>query len=120
MQKALFVLFSLFVATKIFAYETDPQQELFKAAVSAHNNEIKMCYRDNLKKMKGGEGKVVIEFEVNDQGVLTKSAINEKKTTLKNEFLFECMQAKIKTWVFPAAPKGKALSVSYPYIFKKN
>lgn len=120
MQKYFFVLVSLMFVQVAVSYEADPQAEQAKAAVSAHSNEVRMCYRDNAKKIKGAEGKIVVDFEVNDQGVLTKSEINEKKTTLKNEVLTKCLVEKIKTWMFPAAPKGKVTAFSYPFAFKNN
>jgi TonB family protein len=118
--KVIFVFAAIFISFKSFSYETEPLREQLRAAISAHIHEIRSCYSGLLKELKGAEGKIVIEFEVNDQGQLTKSEIVAKKTTLKNEVLNECIQSKFKTWVFPKAPEKQILAVTYPFVFKKN
>ncbi len=120
MLKTLIIATAFLLSAKTFGFEADQQKELIKAAISAHSDQIRMCYRDNEKKLKGVKGKMVIDFEINDQGALTKSGINEKKSILKNEILMDCISEKAKAWVFPAAPKGQVLSISYPFVFKKN
>jgi hypothetical protein len=118
MKNAFYVLVSLFFSANIYAFEAEQQNEQLKAAVSVHSHEIKACYKNNLSQMKNAQGKIVVDFEVNDQGVLIKSDINNKKTTLKNKILTECILGKFKTWIFPAAAKGTTTSVSYPFIFR--
>ena len=119
MKKAFFIFMCLLISAQLNAFEANQQTEQAKAAISSHSNEIRMCYRDNEKKLKGAKGKVFIDFEINEQGVLIKSDVNEKKTTLKSEILINCMQEKFKKWTFPVAPKGETLKVTYPFAFKK-
>ncbi len=97
----------------------DDEKEQVKAAVTAHSNEMRICYNENQKSLKGAEGKMYIQYEVNDQGALVKVEMDPKKSTLKNEVLFNCVSNKAKTWFFPASPKGTTVVVLHPFTFKK-
>ena len=102
-----------------FALEGDAEKEQVKAAITAHGNELRQCYNENQKSLKGAEGTMFIQYEVNDQGALVKTQMDTKKSKLKNEVLFNCVAAKAKAWFFPASPKGTTVVVLHPFTFKK-
>ena len=120
MNKIISFFSALLFSNLVLSYEADSHKELVRAAISAHGFEVRMCYKDNQKKLKGAQGKIVFDFEVNDQGKLIKSELNEKKTTLRNVNLTNCLKEKINTWMFPASPKGQVVKVTHPFQFKNK
>lgn len=100
--------------------EGDAESGQFRSAIAVHTNEMRVCYRDNQKSIKGAQGKVYYEFEVNDKGELLKVEFNSKKSTLKNDVLNNCIIEKAKKWTYPFAPAGKTVKVLFPFAFKKS
>lgn len=119
MMKLTLILIGFLFSYLAFALDGDAEREQVKAAITVHSSEIRKCYKDNQKTLKKAEGKIFVEFEVNDQGTLIKSEVNAKKSTLKNEGLIKCMQEKFQAWIFPLAPKGQTITVIYPFAFKQ-
>ncbi len=122
MNKFLTVFGIIFGSYYVFALgglPGDNEKEQVKAAITSHSNEMRICYNENQKAIRGAEGKMYIQYEVNDQGALVKTEMDTKKSTFKNETLFKCVIEKAKTWFFPAAPKGTTVVVLHPFTFKK-
>ena len=122
MNKAFTIFAIIFGSYYVFALgglPGDNEKEQVKAAITSHSNEMRICYNENQKNIKGAEGKMYIQYEVSDQGALVKTEMDPKKSTLKNEFLYNCVVTKAKTWFFPAAPKGATVTVLHPFTFQK-
>ena len=94
--------------------------ETVREKVGEHLTEIRSCYENELPRQPGLHGKVVVDWDIDDKGNVTKISINSKKTTLKDESVRTCIVEKFKTWKFPPASKGQTLSVSYPFVFSKR
>lgn len=76
---------------------------------------FKKCYDDAVKQVKIPGGKVILDWEINDVGAVTKAKI--KSTTLNNSVVEDCMISNLKTLKFPEAPKGTVAVVQYPIVF---
>jgi hypothetical protein len=98
----------------------DAENGQLRSAIAVHTSEMRVCYRDNQKSLKGAQGKVFYEFEVNDKGELIKVEFSPKKSAFKNEVLNSCILEKAKTWTYPAAPAGKTVKVLFPFTFKPS
>lgn len=122
MNKTIVSLLVAIFSTQTFAQGLagDDEKSQLRSAIAVHTNEMRICYRDNQKKIKGAEGKVFYEFEVNDKGELLKAEFYPAKSTLKNQVLNECILQKANTWTYPSAPAGKTIKVLFPFSFKKS
>ena len=110
-----FGILFLFFSTTLLA--ANSESEAIRRTVRSHLSEVKNCYASAMKKNPGLKGKMVLDWDVNDKGAVTKAALNEKKSTLNNEDVTKCITEKLMGWKFPAAEVGKTISVSYPFDF---
>lgn len=117
----------LFVVAAVFSssvqaqgIEGDAENGQLRSAIAVHTSEMRVCYRDNQKALKGAQGKVFYQFEVSDKGELLKAEFSAKKSAFKNEALNNCILEKAKTWTYPAAPAGKTVKVLFPFTFKPS
>jgi TonB family protein len=90
--------------------------------VKEHSEVVRACYTEALKKDVSLKGKLVVDWDVNDAGDVSRAEVNTAKSTLKSEAINNCLVEKLKSWKFaPApAPKGEVVSVSYPFSFDKK
>jgi hypothetical protein len=79
---------------------------------------IKNCYEVELKNQPELQGKIVLEFEVSDQGVVKASKI--RSSTLNNSNVETCTQGIIQAARFPSAPKETVAVIVYPFVFGKT
>lgn len=95
-----------------------------RRAFFQNQKEVQGCYSEELKNPENKEerlsGKLVLDFDITDEGKITRSAYSAKKSTLHNESLAKCISEKMKTWTFPKAPKGQTVQVFYPLAFSKK
>lgn len=118
---ALITLGSLICKAEGAGKAVSVDREAVRREVKTHLAEVKTCYDDAIKKdSKLGEGKIVIQFEVDETGKITSAKANEQKSTLKNSDVEQCLVKKFKSWTFPASPKGTIVAVSYPFVFKRD
>ena len=113
-MKKLIILCCFFPALSLAASD---EAEAIRSAVKGNLKDVKACYESSLKQKPENEGKIVVDWVVSDTGEVTKAVINEAKTTLNDTTVHLCITDKIKTWKFPAAPKGQLVTVSYPFVF---
>lgn len=119
----LFVVLTMIMSAKLSLAQGiagDAENGQLRSAIAVHTSEMRICYKDNQKSIKGAQGKVFYEFEVNDKGELIKAAYSAKKSAFKNEALNNCILEKAKTWTFPSAPAGKTVKVLFPFTFKAS
>lgn len=80
---------------------------------------ISKCYNDHTDgKM---EGKVVLDFDINQKGKVIRAAIAKEKSTMTLSPAFEnCLTGYLKEWMFPPAPKNsESVQVYYPLGFSR-
>ncbi len=95
-------------------------REEIRAKLREHLKDVKACYDASLSLNPELNGKIVIDWKVDDTGTVTKISVNSPKTTLKDTGVQSCVLEKLKAIVFPPAPKGGDVTISYPFIFSKN
>jgi hypothetical protein len=93
----------------------DVDREAVRKAIRQNLSPIKDCYESELKKQKDLNGKIIVDFEIKDDGFIKSTKI--KDTTMHNKSVEDCVANVITKIQFPAAPKGKTALVSYPFVF---
>ncbi|MGZ3696157.1 MAG: AgmX/PglI C-terminal domain-containing protein [Bdellovibrionota bacterium] len=91
-------------------------KSLIAAVVQANIGQIKHCYERQLIVDPNIFGKVVAQWTINKDGLVSTTAV--KKTTMNNSSVENCILGKIKTWEFPKPKGGGQVVVSYPFLFK--
>jgi outer membrane biosynthesis protein TonB len=86
--------------------------------VGAQRQPVRDCYDRELKKKPGLKGKLVIHFEIDPEGKVTKAELNEKRSEIKDPDLVACAVKVIRGIKFPASSKGMVTESNYPYEFK--
>lgn len=91
-------------------------KSLIAAVVQANIGQIKHCYERQLIIDPNVFGKIVAEWTINKDGLVSVSSV--KKTTMNNKSVENCIISKIKGWTFPKPKGGGQVIVSYPFLFK--
>jgi outer membrane biosynthesis protein TonB len=112
------IIATIFLIVSSVSFGSTPESEAIRSKIKEHLKEVQTCYAPVAQSAES-KGKVVVEWEVNDAGDVAIVSVNDAKTTLKNTTLHTCIIDKLKTWKFPAAPKGQTTAVSFPFIFSK-
>jgi hypothetical protein len=80
--------------------------------------QIKSCYERQLRVRSDLEGKIVIQFEIVEQGrVRTARA---KSSTMNDPTVESCVAARIRAARFPEPPTGTIAVIDYPFVFNKQ
>ena len=84
-----------------------------------HNRYIRSCYQKTLtanpdKKM---TGKVTLSFDIDPSGKAQNASVVDKKTSLKDAFLNQCLIEGVSSWDWPVEPNGLTVNVIYPLLF---
>lgn len=127
-MKMLFAFVFIF-SSVTFANETSSEKnmredvrQVFKKSLPAS----KKCYTEHLKKDSGAAGKIVMDVQIDEAGLVTKSEVNETKSRWQTNAgkgheseslraMGDCMNAHIKTLAFPKAEGTRR--VEYPFVF---
>ena len=88
-------------------------REAVRRVVKAGLKEVRACYEKELNRNPGIEGKVVIEWDIGEQGKVLAAKV--KSTSLNNSSVESCIVARLKTWRFPEPPPNLVATVSYPF-----
>lgn len=78
---------------------------------------VQKCYTDMLASQKDLNGKLTLDFDIDDKGKVTRATWSEEKSRLKSPELAKCITEKIVAWEFPKSPKGTTVQVFYPMAF---
>jgi len=76
---------------------------------------VKGCYERVLKHDPEAEGKVVVRFVVKPDGAVASADMTSD--TMAYPAVSECVVGEVRTWSFPPPSDGKAITVSYPFVF---
>lgn len=90
-------------------------REAVRRVIRSILNQIRSCYERQLRTDSSLEGKVVIQFEIIDQGRVRTS--RAKSSSLNNSAVESCVAARIKEARFPEPPVGTTAVVDYPFLF---
>lgn len=81
---------------------------------------LQACYERALSTDKGLGGKLVLDFDIGEQGRVLRAEMSRGKSTLVNDELASCVIARMKSWRFPEPPKNQTVQVFYPLAFANN
>ena len=90
-------------------------KEAVRRVIKRGLNQIKSCYERQLRVNSSLEGKVVIYFEIEEQGHVRLAKASS--STLNDPAVESCVAARIKEWRFPEPPVGVVAGVYYPFVF---
>lgn len=93
-------------------------REAVRRAVRSAMSAFKACYEREYKKDTKLEGKVMISWEIHEQGVARNSKVVKDKTTLGNSAVENCVRDRMLAIRFPEPPPGTIAEVMYPFVFQ--
>ncbi len=96
-------------------WEGTIDREAVRRVIRSILNQIKSCYERELRVKKGLEGKVVIQFEIMEQGRVRSA--KTKNSSMGSATVESCVAARIKEARFPEPPAGTIAVVDYPFVF---
>ncbi len=96
-------------------WEGTIDREAVRRVIRSILNQIKGCYERQLSMKPGLEGKVVIQFEIMEQGRVRSS--KTRSTTMNDAAVESCVAARIRDARFPEPPTGTIAVVDYPFVF---
>ena len=86
------------------------------SVVRRHRNEIPACYERALQRDRSLAGQIKIHFKISSTGSVFMTKI--KSSSLKNKSVEQCVQNKVRHWVFPEPQGCSMVNVTYPFNFK--
>lgn len=86
-----------------------------RRTVQSMLGEIRACYEKGLRLSSALEGRVLINFEIDDRGQVTSSRV--ASSNIPNDEVGNCIANRIRVKRFPPSPKGVIGAVDYPFIF---
>ncbi len=98
--------------------ESHDLREPMRSAIRAPWGEYKKCYDNELTKNPELEGKIVVEWFIDNAGKPSDAKVIS--TTLNNKNVEDCVVQIIMKTQFPPAPTGAVVQTRYPFLFKKN
>jgi len=99
-------------------WEGTIDKEAVRRVIRSILSQIKSCYERQLRVKSDLEGKVVIQFEIIDQGRVRVA--KTKSTTMNDPTVESCVAGRIKSARFPEPPAGTIAVVDYPFVFGKQ
>ncbi len=96
-------------------WEGTIDREAVRRVIKSILSQIKSCYERELRVRKGLEGKVVIQFEIMEQGRVRTA--KTKSSSMGNPTVESCVAARIREARFPEPPPGSVAVVDYPFVF---
>jgi hypothetical protein len=88
-------------------------KDAVRKVVQEHLKDVNGCYESRLRTSPGLVGKVVLDWEIWNNGFAHDIRVKKSlDATLDN-----CLVDKVKTWQFPIPPKGLTGRVDFPFTF---
>lgn len=91
--------------------------EAIRSVITGHATDVRSCMAGSEANNTSKQGKLVVDWSINDKGEVTKAVVNSGKSTLKDGSIEACVTGKFKAWKFPPAPRGQIVTASYPFVF---
>ena len=66
------------------------------------------------------KGKIYLSFDIQPSGSVKAFRVIEKKSTLKNKNIYQCLENQGKKWTFPKHSQKTNVSVMYPVHFSAH
>jgi outer membrane biosynthesis protein TonB len=84
------------------------------SAVKGRIGGVKGCYEKELKRNPQLQGKIVMQFTINEGGRVMD--VSAKSDSMGEPAVAECIKSQMDRWRFPP-PEGGTVTVSFPFIF---
>lgn len=86
--------------------------------IGAHLRQFEPCYLQAIEGRPGAQGKIVVEWQIDEQGWPQNTHIKDSDPSLAAAHA--CMIKTIGSIRFPPADHGEDLIVAYPFYFSEN
>jgi hypothetical protein len=135
MNKITFTILAIAMTQMIFSCKSKPiapttatkveptvDREIYRKAVRTKENQNNFiaCYKSLAERQPQAEGRLVFDFEIDDNSHIIKLTIDNEKSTLIEEQFSICMITEASKIKFPPAPKDTIVEVKYPFILQKK
>lgn len=97
------------------AFSGTIDKEAIRRVIRANERIIRACYERELNRTPDLVGKLTVEFDIGEKGVVLRAAV--KVNELGNRAVAECLTSRLKTWRFPEPPTNEVVTVAYPFAF---
>lgn len=111
-MKNLVFAISLIVSFSAFA---ESFREEVRGVMKGNLPSISACYSEALKKDASLKGRLVLDWDITDQGAATN--VKVKFTDIKSEEIINCVKDHISKFKFPSAPVKSVANINYPFAF---
>ena len=89
-------------------------KDVINAVVQRHRAEVRACYDAALQRNPNIRGKVVVAFDIQPNGIVSKAVV--KESSVGDSALSRCITSRVKSWVFPKPEAPVVTEVSaYPF-----
>jgi TonB family protein len=89
--------------------------KLVTAEVKKRIAAIKICYEQQLRRNPGLQGKVTVQFTIEQSGTISKA--NATENTTNDPAVASCVVDAVKRFRFNPGPEGGSVTYSYPFVF---
>jgi TonB family protein len=89
-----------------------------RGVVKSHTNDLHDCYMKYLAKYPKWHGKIVMEWQINDEGKTTDLVV--ANNSAPSDEMGKCLTEKIQAWKFAPAPKQTFANVKFPFVFAQD
>jgi len=98
------------------AYPTD------KVVEQIQNNlgKIRTCYERELKKDPSLAGRITFEFDIDQQGKVSRVNVLRENSDFGNQKAASCMQAVVRRLEFPQHAEADPITIQYPMMFESQ
>ncbi|PRQ09325.1 AgmX/PglI C-terminal domain-containing protein [Enhygromyxa salina] len=90
-------------------------RDIVRRIVRAHINEVRSCYNAGLSRDPSLQGRVAINFVIDDMGSVSSSSVDQA-STLTDRTVSRCIASAVERWRFPKPRGGGVVRVTYPFI----
>ncbi len=92
-------------------------KEAVRRVIMAALSQFKSCYEREYRQNTKLEGKVVVAWEIHEQGMPKNARIVMEKSNIKNKLVEECVKTRMLGLRFPEPPAGTWADISFPFVF---
>lgn len=92
-------------------------KEAVRRVIMSALPQFKSCYEREYRQNAALEGKVVVVWEIHEQGIAKNARIVAEKSTINNKTVEECVRIRMLGLRFPEPPAGTWADISFPFVF---
>ncbi|MBL7688127.1 MAG: AgmX/PglI C-terminal domain-containing protein [Bdellovibrionaceae bacterium] len=97
------------------AFSGTIDREAIRRVIKSNERAIRACYERELNRTPDLIGKLVVEFDIGEKGIVLRTAV--QRNELGNKEVADCLMGRLKTWRFPEPPTNQVVTVAYPFVF---